>query len=256
MKISPYRRPAQLLGLAAAVSLLLPGLAACNNDGGKTKLTVFAAASLTESFTSLASAFEKDNTDVDVVLSFGSSTDLAEQVNSGSPADVLATADDKSMGVAADEGNIDGDPTQFATNTLVVVTPADNPGNVKSIDDLTDTDFVVCDPSVPCGGAAATILDDAGVTADPVSLEEDVKSVLDKVEQGEADAGLVYVTDANAAGDKVATVDIPADQNVVNPYFIGVVADTDGSDLAQRWLDLVNSEAGQGVLQDAGFGAP
>jgi molybdate transport system substrate-binding protein len=254
MKLT-HVRPLRAVGALAALLLVVPGLAACGSgDDDQQELTVFGAASLTEAFTTLAGDFEKAHPDVDVKMSFGSSTDLATQVNEGSPADVLATADEKSMSVAADEGNIDGDPTQFATNTLIVVTPPDNPADVTSLDDLADADFVVCDPSVPCGAAAATILDNAGVTAEPKSLEEDVKAVLTKVSLGEADAGIVYVTDAQAAGDEVSTVDIPADVNVVNPYFIGVVKDTDESDLAQEWVDLVTSQAGQGVLSDAGFG--
>lgn len=254
MKPNPIR-PLRAVGTLAALLLVVPGLAACGGgDDEQQELTVFGAASLTEAFTTLAGAFENDHPDVDVKLSFGSSTDLATQVNEGSPADVLATADEKSMSVAADEANIDADPTQFATNTLIVVTPPDNPADVTSLDDLSKADFVVCDPSVPCGAAAATILDNAGVSAEPKSLEEDVKAVLTKVSLGEADAGIVYVTDAQAAGDEVSTVDIPADVNVVNPYFIGVVKDTDESDLAQEWVDLVTSQPGQGVLSDAGFG--
>jgi molybdate transport system substrate-binding protein len=247
----------RLVGAATALLLLGPALAACSDDShDNPKLTVFAAASLTGSFTRLADAFEKDHADVDVVLSFGSSTTLAEQVTSGSPADVLATADDKSIGIAADAGDLDADPTEVATNTLVVVTPPDNPGKVNSVQDLNHSDFIMCDPSVPCGAAAATILDNAGVTTQPKSLEQDVKAVLAKVTLGEADAGIVYVTDAQAAGTDVSTVDIAPDLNVVNPYFIGVVKDTDESDLAQQWVALVLSQAGQGVLADAGFGSP
>jgi molybdate transport system substrate-binding protein len=159
------------------------------------------------------------------------------------------------MGIVTDAGDLDGEPTQFATNTLIVVTPPDNPGNVRSLGDLQHADYVVCDPSVPCGAAAATILDNAGITAKPKSLEEDVKAVLTKVTLGEADAGIVYVTDAQAAGDKVSTVDIAPDVNVVNPYFIGVIKDSGESHLAQEWVDLVTSQAGQSVLQQDGFGA-
>ena len=254
MKYS-HTRQLRAAGVVTALLLVAPAVAACGGgDDDQQELTVFAASSLTEAFTMLADDFEKDHSDVDVKLSFGSSTDLATQVNEGSPADVLATADEKSMDVAANEGNIDGDPTQFATNTLILVTPPDNPAGITSLDDLDGADFVVCDPSVPCGAAAATILDNAGVTAEPKSLEEDVKAVLTKVTTGEADAGIVYVTDAAAAGSDVSTVDIPTDVNVVNPYFIGVVKDSDDSDTAQEWVDLVNSQAGQGVLSDDGFG--
>jgi len=246
--------------LAAAVAvpfLLAPTLSGCASDShGRTKLTVLAAASLTETFGQLEQSFEKDHPEVDVVVSFGSSSALAEQVNQGSPADVIATADDKSIGLVADDGNLSGDPTGFAANTLVVVTPPDNPADISSLDDLAAADFVVCDPSVPCGSAAQTILDNAGTAATPKSLEADVKAVLTKVSLGEADAGIVYVTDAEAAGDEVMTVDIPADVNAVNAYFIAVVKDSGHADLSDEWVSLVMSPAGQGVLAEAGFGAP
>lgn len=253
----PHRQPAcPRLTALLATSVLALTSSGCGGDD-ETELTIFAAASLTESFTELEKAYEKDHADVDVIISFGSSSALAEQVNEGSsPADVIATADEQSMTVVTDEDNLDGDPVQFTTNTLALVTPADDPAAIASLDDLEGSDFVVCDPSVPCGGAAATILDNAGVTAEPVSLEEDVKAVLTKVSLGEADAGIVYVTDAQAAGDDVRVIDIPTDVNVVNPYFIGVVAAADESQEAQEWVDLVESEAGQGVLREAGFGNP
>ncbi len=251
-------RQVRLVGAAAAMLLVTATLAGCGGGGGsgKTKLTVFAAASLTESFTALAGNFEKDHPDVDVVLSFGSSTTLAQQVKSGSPADVIATADSTSMSIVKDAGDLEGSATEFATNTMVVVTPADNPGKLTSLDDLAGSDFVVCDPTVPCGAAAAKVLDNAGITAQPKSLEQDVKAVLTKVTLGEADAGIVYVTDARAAGAKVATIDIAPDLNVTNPYFIGVIKDSAEGHLANQWVDLVNSQAGQGVLADAGFSGP
>lgn len=246
-----------LAGAFTALFLIAPSLTGCGGDSEeRTKLTVLAAASLTETFGRLEKSFETDHPDVDVVISFGSSSALAEQINHGAPADVIATADDKSIGRVADDDNLEGEPTQFATNTLVVVTPPDNPADISSLDDLPDADFLVCDPSVPCGSAAQTILDSAGVAATPRSLEADVKAVLTKVVLGEADAGLVYVTDAEAAGDEVRTVDIPADVNVVNPYFIGAVKGSSESDLAKDWVSLVMSQSGQGVLKAAGFGAP
>ena len=124
------------------------------------------------------------------------------------------------------------------------------------MDDLAAADFVVCDPSVPCGSAAHTILDNSGAIATPKSLETDVKAVLTKVSLGEADAGIVYVTDARVAGDKVMALDIAPDVNVINPYFIGVVKGSDQSDLAETWVSLVLSPAGQAVLATAGFGGP
>jgi molybdate transport system substrate-binding protein len=243
---------------ALVVSFLLgASLAGCGGDsGGRTQLTVLAAASLRETFGQLEESFEKDHPYVDVVISFGSSSALAEQINQGSPADVIATADDNSIGLVADDGNLEAAPTTFASNTLVVVTPPDNPAEISSVDDLAAADFVVCDPSAPCGSAAQTILDNSGVIATPKSLEADVKAVLTKVSLGEADAGIVYVTDARAAGDDLTSVEIAADVNVVNPYYIAAVKDTAHSDLAADWLSLVMSPTGQGVLAAAGFGMP
>ncbi len=245
------QRPASI---GAGLLLLCAGLAGCSN-GGDTTLTVFAAASLTETFTSLEASFEKDHPGVKVQISFGSSSALAEQITSGSPADVIATADDKSIGIVSDAGDLAAAPTQFATNTMVIVTPPSNPGHITSIDDLAGASFVACDPSVPCGAAAATILANGGITTQPRSLEQDVKAVLTKVTLGETDAGIVYVTDAHAAGNDVATVDIAPGVDVVNPYFIGVVKDSSETDLAKQWVQLVDSQAGQGVLTAAGFGA-
>ncbi len=244
-----------LAAACAGLALLFSVLAGCSNDSNQQTLTVFAAASLTETFTSLEADFEKDHPGVKVQISFGSSSALAQQITSGSPADVIATADDKSIGIVSDAGDLDGSPTPFATNTMVIVTPPDNPGQVTSLADLQDADFVVCDPSVPCGAAAATILANAGITTKPRSLEEDVKAVLTKVTLDEADAGIVYVTDAQAAGTDVSTVDIGPDDNVVNSYVMGVVKGSAETELAKQWIQLVTSQAGQGVLTAAGFGA-
>lgn len=253
--MSPTRkRPASAFVVAF---LLVSSQGGCGGDsGGKTKLTILAAASLTETFGQLETSFETDHPGVDVVISFGSSSALAEQINQGSPADVIATADDKSIQLVADDANLQGVPTQFATNTLVVVTPPDNPAGISSLDELASADFVVCDPSVPCGSAAQTILANAGVATAPKSLEADVKAVVTKVSLREADAGLVYVTDAKAAGDDVLTVEIATDVNVVNPYFIGVVKDSGQSGLAAEWVSLVMSKTGRRVLVSAGFSMP
>lgn len=219
-------------------------------------MTVFAASSLTNPFGELEKAFEKDHTDVDVVISFDSSTTLAEQITEGAPADVLATADGTSMGIMVDAGDNAADPVPFASNTMIVITPPDNPADLQSLDDLPNSDFVLCDPSVPCGAVSAQILKNAGINAEPVSLEDKVTAVLSKVELEEAEAGLVYVSDAQGAGDEVNVIEIPADVNEVTPYFIAAVKDSSNADLAQEWIDLVNSQAGQGVLSEAGFGAP
>lgn len=241
----------------AAICCLVATLSACSDDSkSPAKLTIFAASSLTESFGQLERAYEKDHSGVDVVISYGSSTQLADQVAQGAPADVIATADADSVSKVEDAGLLEAAPKQFTSNTLSIVTPADNPADVTSIDDLNGVDFVACDPAAPCGAAAEELLSKAGVTNDPVSLEADVKSVLSKVTLGEADAGIVYVTDAIAAKNKVTAVDIPPELNVVNPYFVAAVKDSAEPQLAADWIALVLSQAGQGVLADAGFGVP
>jgi molybdate transport system substrate-binding protein len=246
---------------AAVVAAVALSVASCGGDdnggsGDKTKLTVFAASSLTDTFGELEKAFEKDHPDVDVVISFDSSSTLATQITSGSPADVLATADQPSMQIIVDAGDNGETPKPFASNTMAVVTPPDNPAGITSVSDIDKGDFVVCDPSAPCGEVAAQILQTAGVTAKPASYGEKVTAVLDTVQLGEADAGMVYITDARAAADKVHAIDIPDVLNVVTPYYIATVKDSANADLAKEWISLVESQAGQSVLEKAGFGAP
>ena len=245
-------------GLALAVVPI-----GCSRDSGGDEagvtaetLTVFAAASLTEVFDELEARYENDHPEVDVVISFGSSTALAEQVQAGAPADVIATADEKSIGLVADAGLLDGQPELFATNTLALVTPPDDPAGISGLDDLAGAVFVVCDPSAPCGAAARTVLSRSGVSAEPASYEEDVKAVLTKVTLGEADAGLVYVTDARAAGQQVTTHELDRAVNVVNPYLLGLVKESPQASAAADWIELVTSSAGRRVLREAGFGLP
>lgn len=238
------------MGLAAA---------SCSGEEGAAdnrRLTVFAASSLTETFTELESAFEADHPGVDVVISFGSSSTLTQQIAAGAPADVVATADDTSMQVVADAQLLAADPVPFASNTMAVATPPGNPADVDSLSDLGSVDFVMCDPSAPCGTAAQRILSRLATEPQPRSLEPDVKSVLAKVTLGEVDAGIVYVTDARAAGDGVDTVAIPAELNVVNAYYIAAVKGSPSPDVAADWISLVNSQAGQRVFAAAGFGPP
>ena len=241
-----------------ACLLLLPA-AACGDadadrDGGTTELTVLAASSLTDVFEGLATGFEQVH-DAQVTFSFGSSTDLAEQAADGAPGDVLATADSTSMGVAEDAG-VAGDVVEFAANALVLVTPPDNPAGVTGLDGLDGTTWVRCADDVPCGRVAVALLDDAGVSAEPASLEEDVRSTLDKVTSGEADAGLVYATDAVAAGDAVATVEIPGAQQQPTSYYATTLAQAGDPELARAWVDHVTSDAGRAALAEAGFTLP
>lgn len=242
-----------------ALLLVLPA-AACGGATEKAgekaggELTVLAAASLTESYEELATQLESER-DVDVTFSFGSSTDLATQAAEGAPGDVLATADTISMQVAEDAGVV-GEVTPFATNELVIVVPPDNPAAVMSLDDLESATWVRCADEVPCGRVARAVLEDNGVTADPASLEDDVRATLDKVTSGEADAGLVYASDAVAAGDAVATIEVIGAEEQLTSYVVTTLQQSENAGLARDWVDLVTSERGRQVLEDAGFGLP
>ncbi|MFL6004176.1 MAG: molybdate ABC transporter substrate-binding protein [Nocardioides sp.] len=243
---------------SALVLALLLSLAGCGSGqdegGARAKLTVLAASSLTDVYQELATRFEEKN-DADVTFSFGSSTDLAAQAADGAPGDVLATADETSMKVAEDAG-VTGDVTDFATNVMVIVTPAGNPAGIESLDDLDGTTWVRCADEVPCGRVAESVLEDHDITAEPASLEEDVRSTLDKVISGEADAGLVYASDAVAAGSDVETIEIPGADKELTTYFITTLEQSADSDLAEKWVDLVTSDEGEAALKDAGFGLP
>ncbi|MDZ5660431.1 molybdate ABC transporter substrate-binding protein [Nocardioides sp. zg-1308] len=250
---------------ALSLVALLP-LTACGGGDDDTTLTVLAAASLTGTFTELAATFEEAHPGVEVELVFGSSTTLAEQAVDGAPGDVLATADEASMTVAEDGGVLAGRPEAFASNRLVLVAPADNPAGIESLTDLDDpdVDYVRCAETAPCGSSAVALLDDAGIQSAPASEEVDVKAVLARVTQGEADAGLVYRTDSRAAGDavrEVATDDLddygPAYAN--NYYVAAVDGSVDGSDdatadLAADFVALVTGAEAAEVLGVAGFG--
>lgn len=244
----------------ASLVLVLP-LAACGDDTsasgseeGGGELTVLAASSLTDVYEDLAEDFEREN-GATVTFSFGSSTDLAQQAADGAPGDVLATADETSMQVAED-ADVAGEVSTFATNVMVIVTPPGNPAGIQGLDDLEGATWVRCADEVPCGRVALAVLDDNGVTAEPASLEDDVRATLDKVTSGEADAGLVYASDAVAAGDDVTTVEIPGSEKELTSYFVTTLQQSEDADLAQQWVDLVTSEEGQQALTDAGFSLP
>jgi molybdate transport system substrate-binding protein len=238
--------------VAVAIGSLLP-LTGCSDD--RTTLRVLAAASLSDVFTELAESLEADHDHVDVELSFGSSTDLAEQAADGAPGDVLATADETSMTVAVEAGAAD-DPEVFATNVLVIVTAPDNPAGIATLEDLDDATWVRCADDVPCGRVALAVLDDAGVTAEPVSLEEDVRATLDKVVSGEADAGLVYASDAVSAGGDVTAIPIDGADAQPTSYLIAELEQSEDGDLAEEWVDLVTGPDGRAALTDAGFTLP
>ncbi|QFG26019.1 molybdate ABC transporter substrate-binding protein [Actinomadura sp. WMMB 499] len=249
---------------AAVAALVAVASAGCGEvdeatgDGGGTTLTVFAAASLTETFTELGEAFEKANPGTDVRFGFAGSSTLAQQITQGAPADVFAAASPATMKTVADAGDAAGDPVVFTTNRLVIAVPKDNPGGVRSVGDLADGDLrvVVCAEQVPCGAAAGKALDAAGVTVEPASAEKDVKAVLTKVRLGEADAGLVYRTDVKAAGGDVTGIEFAESAEAVNDYPIVRVADAPQPGLAREFIDLVTGPQGEAVLGAAGFQAP
>jgi len=234
-----------------------------SGKGGAT-LTVFAAASLRDVFGNLGATFEKEHPGVRPQFNFAGSQELRTQIDQGAPADVFASADTKHMDAARKENLVDA-PKLFATNAPVIVVPADNPGKVQSLADLaTVKRLVIGTPEVPIGNYTLQILEKAKaklgadfptkVQARVASRELNVRQVLTKVMLGEADAGIVYRTDARSAGDRVRVVEIPAELNVVAEYPIATVARTPNAQLARAWVALVTGPAGQAALEDAGFG--
>ena len=219
-------------------------------------LTVLAAASLTETFNGLEQQFELDNPGVDVRLSYAGSSDLAQQIVNGAPADVFAAASDATMKTVTDAGLTAGPPTVFATNVLQIATVPGNPKGIAAFADLARPDLkvVVCAPQVPCGAAADRIEKATGVTLAPVSEETDVKSTLGKVTSGDADAGLVYVTDVSASKGQVQGVSFPEAGQATTNYPIAVVRNAPQPQLAQQFTDLVTGEVGRKALESAGFG--
>ena len=216
-------------------------------------LTVLSAASLTGTFTDLEKQFETAHPGVDVRLNFAGSSDLAQQIVNGAPADVFAAASDATMKTVTDAGLAAAPPKVVATNVLQIATAPGNPKGIASLADLARPDLkvVVCAPQVPCGAAADKIEKSTGVALRPVSEEADVKSTLGKVTSGDADAGLVYVTDVAAAQGRVQGVSFPEAGQATTNYPIAVLKD---APLAQEFADLVTGEAGRKALAAAGFG--
>jgi molybdate transport system substrate-binding protein len=252
--ILPARRVLPALALLLAASTL----AACGGGGGSgdTTLTVLAASSLTGTFTELGKEFEAAHPGVTVKFAFDSSATLAQQATQGAPADVLATADTTTMAAAKSAQALT--PTAFATNVMVLVTPADNPAGITSFADLDkpSVKYVMCVPTAPCGIVGQALLTQDHITGKPVSQEVDVKSVLAKVTEGEADAGLVYATDAVAAGQQVRAIRIAGAAKQVTTYPIATLTQSKHPGLARQFVDLVTGSTGRQVLQKAGFGKP
>ena len=221
-------------------------------------ITVFAAASLTDAFNEIGSAFTAANPDAKVTFSFDASSALVQQISQGAPADVFASADTSNMDKLTTAGLNGSAPVVFATNLLAIIVPKGNPAGITGVADLAkpDVKVVVCAPEVPCGKYATQVFDAAKITVTPVSQEQNVKGVVTKVTSGEADAGIVYITDVMAAGDKAEAVTIPNDINVVAKYPIASVKASTHADVDQAFIDFVLGPDGQQILAKFGFMAP
>ena len=267
-----------LVTLTTAAAVVVVGLAGCgsitdntaSSGAGSTPtanspttsklsgdITVFAAASLTESFAELGKQFEAANPRTKVTFSFAASSALATQINAGAPADVFASASRKNMDQVVSAGGA-SDPKVFAKNVMEIATPPNNPANVASVNDLAKASVktALCQSQVPCGSVAQKVFSNANITVNPVTLEPDVKSVLSKVQLGEVDAGLVYNTDVKAAGAKVKGVEIPGDVNASTDYPITALTTSENGAVASAFVDFVLSPAGESVLSAAGFKSP
>ncbi|GGO21273.1 molybdate ABC transporter substrate-binding protein [Micromonospora parathelypteridis] len=257
--------------LAALTALAVVGLSGCgggddtaspgsgtSSAGVTGTVTVFAAASLTESFTTIGKDFEAANPGVKVTFSFAGSSALATQINQGAPADVFASAAPTNMKVVTDAGNGDGTPTTFVKNQLVIAVPKGNPNGVTGLTDLTkpDAKVALCAEQVPCGAAAKKALDAANVKVTPVTLEQDVKAALSKVKLGEVDAALVYRTDAKAAAADVDGIEFPESAKAINDYPIILLKNAPNRTAAQAFIAYVLADTGKSVLTATGFQAP
>jgi molybdate transport system substrate-binding protein len=255
-----------------AAGLLALALAGCGSSGGSGSaassaspggssssgsITVFAAASLQGSFTKIGKQFEAAHPGDKVTFSFGPSSGLATQITSGAPASVFASAAVANMTQVVKAGDA-ATPSDFAKNIMEVAVPPGNPGHVTSVDNLSKSSVKValCQPQVPCGVTAAKVFKNASLNVKPVTLETDVKSVLTKVELGDVDAGMVYVTDVKAAGSKVKGVQIPASDNASTTYPIATIKNSSHQSTAKAFVAYVISPAGQQVLKAAGFEKP
>lgn len=275
---SAHRRTRALTTPAAGAAVLLLALSACSSSSdtspsssssssGKHSssqkklsgtVTVFAAASLKESFTTLGETFEAEHPGTKVSFNFGGSDTLAASITSGAPADVFAAASDKTMKVVTDAHDTAGTPAAFVRNRLAIATLPGNPKKIGSLKDLTTSGLKValCAKTVPCGAAAQKALDASGLSLTPVSYEQDVKGALTKVELKEVDAAVVYRTDVKAAGDKVDGVEFPESAEAINAYPIAPLKNAPNAAAAKAFVALVKSAEGQKVLTAAGFLKP
>jgi molybdate transport system substrate-binding protein len=265
----------QVAGVGAAALLALSACSSSDSDSDSSDaakspastssspkltgtVTVFAAASLKESFTTLGKDFEKAHPGTKVTFSFGGSDSLAASITGGAPADVFAAASPKTMAIVTDKKDAATAPATFVRNQLEIATLPGNPDKVASLKDLTKSGLkvVLCDKTVPCGAAAQKALTASKLKLTPASYEQDVKSALTKVELKEADAAVVYKTDVKAAGDKVEGVEFPESADAINDYPIALLKDAPNAAAAKAFIELVRSAEGQKVLTAAGFLQP
>ena len=243
------KRALAFLGVAA--------LTACGTtaDLESRSLTVFAASSLTGAMPQIVDAFKSDYPDSDIKVSFGSSSDLAIQIIEGAPFDVFASADRTNMSKVEEANPVNLSPTMFASNTFAIIVEKGNPLNIASLTDLAKPGVVVvqCVTTAPCGNGALTVFKNAGINVTPKSFEENVKSVVTKVSSGEADAGIVYVTDAMAAEEQTDEIAIDAGLNTTTDYYIAASKRSSDVDLAQKFADFVVSPLAQEILRKHGF---
>ena len=259
--IARSRRPS--LGLALVFAAIIGLGARCGDDKPKESastttaglsgnLTVLGAASLSEAFKEIGTAFEAKHPGSKVTFSFDASSALATQANAGAPADVFASADQANMKKVTDAGNATG-PKVFAHNKLAIIVAKGNPKKVTGLTDFNKVSFVLCAPEVPCGKYGAEALNKAGVKAQPKSLETNVKAVVTKVTTGAVDAGIGYVTDAKAAAANAEGIQIPDAQNVIAEYPMAVLKQSTNANLAYAFFDYVLGPEAQATLAKYGF---
>ncbi len=249
-----------LLGLCTVAALTLTACSSGSDSGAEAdqpeEITVFAAASLTEVFEDIADEFTAaDPNAPDVKFSFAGSSDLVSQISEGAPADVIATADEKTMDTLASDDLLAGEPEMFASNTLTLAVADGNPKAIKSSQDFSGNDLVVCAPQVPCGAATQKWAELNDVALDPVSEENSVTDVLGKVSAGQADAGIVYVTDIARGDGEVEQVDLDGADKVINMYPAATVKASENQDQADAFVKFLATDTAQKLLRDAGFAA-
>lgn len=239
-----------------ALPLLLTSACSSPEEPRET-IQVFAAASLTESFTEIGERFLEE-TGTQVSFNFAGSADLVAQLEQGASADVFASADENNMASIQEANLVSADPVIFASNTLTIVTPPTNPADITDLTDLAREDVitVICAPQAPCGAATEEVTTNADIDLSPASEESAVTDVLGKVRAGEVDAGLVYVTDASTAGEDVQRIDFAESDAVVNRYPIASLKASENAEAAEEFIAYVEGEQGQEVLGEAGFGPP